>query len=344
LFSRWLLNYRACVRAGNKEIILMPPIPTFMSEDIYCCVCGNKDPHNFTLKYQKEKFAVVTCNACTFHFIPPYYRKKIQYTQYKNSDVTAAVRSGNNWIKIQRHKLRFNFIRRFISKGKLFDLGAGWGHFMLAAKELGYDIYGVEISEQPYLYCVNDLKLPVDHIDFFKMDESRKFDLITMWDVLEHIDKADTFLQKCASLTNPGGYLFLQVPQIDSFFAEKHKDEWKMMGLDHVNYFSKKTIKRILENNGYEVVAIKSSFEIKLFIMYTLLPLIKKIKGRKKESVRETNNSINAAERQKYFNTLTSRPLWQLKVFVFFHNILYNLLSFFNIGEEMMVAARKVSK
>ena len=123
----------------------------------------------------------------------------------------------------------------------MFDLGAGWGHFMLAAKELGYEIYGVEIAEQPYLYCKNDLKLPVDHIDFFELDTTKhQFDLITMWDVLEHIDKADVFLQKCNQLTKTGGYLFLQVPQIDSYFAKKYKDNWKMMGLDHVNYFSKK--------------------------------------------------------------------------------------------------------
>jgi len=317
-------------------------LPAFMAEDITCCVCGNKDPNAFQLKYQKERFAVVTCNVCSLHFIPPYYRKRIEYTQYKNADVTSAVRAGNNWVKIQRHKLRFKFIQKFIKSGKLFDLGAGWGHFMLAGKELGYDVYGVEISEQPYLYCVNDLKLPVDHIDFFEMDESKQFDVITMWDVLEHIDKADDFVAKCSKLTKPGGYLFLQVPQIDSYFAKRHKDNWKMMGLDHVNYFGKETITKILANNGYEVVKIKSSFELKLFIMYTLLPLIKKIKGNKKQTVREANATINAAERQNYFNKFTSRPMWQLKLFVFVHNILYNLLSFFNIGEEMMVAARKI--
>lgn len=316
-------------------------LPEFMREEIVCCVCGNKNSDLFHLKYQKEKFAVVTCDTCHFHFIPPYYRKRIEYTQYKNADVTAAVRAGNNWIKVQRHKLRFKFIQPFIKTGKLFDLGAGWGHFMLAGKELGYDVYGVEISEQPYLYCVNDLKLPVDHIDFFQMDESKQFDLITMWDVLEHIDKANDFLVKCHALTKPGGYLFLQVPQIDSYFAKKHKDNWKMMGLDHVNYFGKETITQILNRNGYDVVKIKSSFEIKLFIMYTLLPLIKKFKKNKKQSLQEANASINSAERQQYFNKFTSRPLWQLKLFVFVHNIIYNTLSFFNIGEEMMVAARK---
>lgn len=320
----------------------MTVLPAFMAEDIHCCVCGNNDKDKFQLKYQKENFAVVTCNNCSLHFIPPYYRKKIQYTQYKNADVTAAVRAGNNWIKIQRHKLRFKFIQKFIKSGKLFDLGAGWGHFMLAGKELGYDVYGVEISEQPYLYCVNDLKLPVDHIDFFEMDEAKKFDLITMWDVLEHIDKADEFLAKCAKLTKPDGYLFLQVPQIDSYFAKRHKDNWKMMGLDHVNYFGKETITKILERNGYEVVKIKSSFEIKLFIMYTLLPFIKKFKSNKKQTTAPANTSINAAERQQYFNKFTNKPMWQLKLFVLIHNIIYNTLSFFNIGEEMMVAARKV--
>lgn len=312
-------------------------------EGIFCTVCNNKTESNFKVLYSKPTFSVTTCNNCGHVFIPHYFRKKITYTQYKNSDVTKAIRQGNNWVKVQRHKLRFQFIKKYIKKGKLFDLGAGWGHFMLAAKELGYDIYGVEIAEQPYLYCKNDLNLPVDHIDFFELDTTKhQFDLIPMWDVLEHIDNADVFLQKCNALTTMGGYLFLQVPQIDSYFAKKYKDDWKMMGLDHVNYFSKKTITQILERNGYEVVKIKSSFEIKLFLMYTLLPLIKKIKGKQKKSVNEVSAQINAAERQNYFNKFTSKPMWQLKLFVFFHNILYNLLSFFNIGEEMMVAAKKI--
>ncbi|MBK9283284.1 MAG: class I SAM-dependent methyltransferase [Sphingobacteriaceae bacterium] len=317
----------------------MKSIPSFMAEDIRCCVCSNSNSEKFNLLYEKSNCAIVKCVECDFTFIPPYYRKQIKYENYKNADVTAAVRSGNNWIKIQRHKLRFKFIQKFVKSGSLFDLGAGWGHFMLAGKELGYEVYGIEIAEQPYQYCVNDLKLPVDHIDFFKMNEEKKFDVVTMWDVLEHIDHADVFLDKCAKVTKPGGFLFLQVPQIDSYFAKKYKSEWKMMGLDHVNYFGKSTIKKILANHGFEVVEIKSSFEIKLFIMYTILPLIKKLKSKEKQTINEASTTINAAERQNYFNKFTKRPMWQLKLFVFFHNFIYNTLSFFNIGEEMMVAA-----
>jgi 2-polyprenyl-3-methyl-5-hydroxy-6-metoxy-1,4-benzoquinol methylase len=309
--------------------------------NIRCCVCNNADPAEFKLIYKRENFEVVACNHCCFTFIPPFYRSKIQYQQYKTESVTNAIRSGNNWVKIQRHKLRFKLIKKFKSSGSLFDLGAGWGHFMLAGQELGYDVYGIEISEQPYLYCKNDLKLNVDHIDFFKLDENKKFDIITMWDVLEHIDRADDFIEKIGKLQDEKGILVLQVPQIDSYFAKKYRDKWKMMGLDHVNYFSKDTITRMLNRYGYEVKTIRSSLELKLFIMYTILPFLRRIKSKKKITQQEANYQINQTERQEFFNKFTKRPLWQLKLFVWLHNILYNLLSLLNIGEEMIVVAEK---
>lgn len=311
-------------------------------EEVRCIVCRNKDRKNFSLRHSGANYQVYECGHCGFYFIPPYFRKQIQYTQYKNESVSAAVRAGNNWVKIQRHKLRLRFIRKFIPKGKLFDLGAGWGHFMLAAKEMGYEVSGIEIAEQPYRYCTEDLKLPVEHLDFFKLPAERQFDVITMWDVLEHIDEGAAFLAKCNLHTRMGGFLFLQVPQIDSFIAKREGGNWKMMGLDHVNYFSKKTITRILADQGFEVVAIKSSFEIKLFLMYTLLPLIKRFGSKQKKSLKETNQDISAAERQRYFNRFTALPKWILSMFILLHNLLYNTLSMLGIGEEMMVAARKV--
>lgn len=312
-------------------------------DDIHCCVCGNTLHDQFTILYEKPKFSVVECKKCSFTFIPPYFRKQISYENYKDEKVAAAVRNGNNWVKIQRHKLRYDLIKKYKSSGSLFDLGAGWGHFMLTGKMLGYDVYGIEIAEQPYLYSKNDLKLPVDHIDFFEMKEDKKFDIITMWDVLEHIDKADDVIAKCARLTADNGYIVIQVPQIDSYFAKKHKDNWKMMGLDHVNYFGKKTITQLLAKHGYKVETIKSSFEIKLFIMYTILPLIKRLKGNKKQTQQQANSSINSAERQQYFNSFTEKPMWKLKLYMWLHNIIYKTLSLLNIGEEMIVIARKTT-
>lgn len=311
-------------------------------EDIKCCVCDNTNPDLFKVLYEKPDYSVVECKSCSFNFIPPYFRKKITYQNYKDERVADAVRNGNNWVKIERHKLRFDLIKKYKPSGSLFDLGAGWGHFMLTGKMLGYNVYGIEISEQPYLYSKNDLKLPVDHIDFFEMNEDKKFDIVTLWDVLEHIDDANTFVKKCHAVTADNGYLVLQVPQIDSYFAKKYKGDWKMMSLDHVNYFSKKTITQLLEKNGFKVEAIKSSFEIKLFIMYTLLPLINKLKGKSKNTINQESTKINSVDRQSYFNSITQKPMWKLKLYMWMHNIIYKTLSFFNIGEEMIVVAKKV--
>lgn len=312
-------------------------------EGIYCCVCGNSHPTEFKILYQKEKFSVVECKHCSFTFIPPYFRKQVSYENYKDEAVAEAVRKGNNWVKIERHKLRYQLIQRYKKNGTLFDLGAGWGHFMLTGKMLGYDVYGIEISEQPYLYAKNDLNLLVDHLNFFEMPENKKFDIITLWDVLEHIDKAQDVIAKCSNLTVEGGYIVIQVPQIDSYFAKKHKGNWKMMGLDHVNYFGKKTITQLLEKHGYHIETIKSSFEIKLFVMYTILPMVKRFKSNRKKTSKETNTNISSAERQAYFNTFTQKPIWKLKLYMVLHNILYKTLSVFRIGEEMIVVAKKVS-
>lgn len=118
-------------------------------ENIKCCVCGNTVHDQFTIKYKKDHFTVVECNNCSFLFIPPYFRKSISYENYKDESVANAVRQGNNWVKIERHKLRYQLIRKYKPKGSLFDLGAGWGHFMLTGQMLGYDVYGIEIAGQP---------------------------------------------------------------------------------------------------------------------------------------------------------------------------------------------------
>lgn len=306
----------------------------YLSEKVKCECCGNEDKSKFSEKFHKNNLIVLECQNCTFNFLPWYYRKDISYEGYKNDAVLEQIRKGNDWLKVQRHLLRFDFIKKYQPSGKLFDLGVGWGHFLLAGKQLGYDIYGIEISKNPYIYAHDDLGLPVDHIDFFAMDKPKEsFDLITMWDVLEHIDAADSFVEKCSFLTKKGGYIVIQVPQIDSFFAKRQKEKWNMMGLDHVNYFSKKTITQILAKHNYEVVKIKSSIELKLLLMYTILPWIKKLKKQKE--------TITSEERQEYYNKATQRPKWVLQLAVFIHNRIYNFLSFLNIGEEMMVIARK---
>jgi 2-polyprenyl-3-methyl-5-hydroxy-6-metoxy-1,4-benzoquinol methylase len=307
-------------------------------EGIECKVCGNKSADKFSAAFEKDGLTVVQCQVCSFVFLPYYFRKDITYLNYKDEKVLEQVRKGNDWLKLQRHFLRYKLLKKYQKDGKLFDLGVGWGHFLEAGRILGYDVSGIEISEMPYRYAKEDLKLPVEKIDFFDMQiQEGYYDMVTMWDVLEHIDECKKIVVKCCSMLKKGGYIVIQVPQIDSFIAKNQKANWKMMGLDHVNYFSKKTMTKILEENGFKVRRIKSSIELKLLLMYTILPWVKKMKGGKDKTAK-----ISSAERQEYFNKTTNRPKWVLKIMMVIHDIIYDTLSALNIGEEMIVIAQKV--
>jgi len=309
--------------------------------NISCCVCKNSNNNKFGTKYNKNNFIVVECNHCSFNFIPQFFSKHITYENYKDEKVLEKVRKGNDWLKMQRHLLRFKLIKKYKKEGSLFDLGVGWGHFLYTGRELGYDVFGIEVAKIPFQYANQDLNLPVERIDFFNLEvKDDTYDIITIWDVLEHIVDADKVMEKCNKMIKGGGYLFIQVPQIDSFFAKRGKENWRMISSGHVNYFSKKTIKLLLENKGFKVKAIKSSFEFKLLLMYGIFPLINNIKSKLVKN--KGKGSSGEAEKQEFFNKTTSLPKWVLKIIMIIHNLIYNTMSLFGIGDEMIIVAKKI--
>lgn len=305
--------------------------------NIHCEVCGNSDPKKFFTKFERNDFKVTECVNCSFVFIPQFYREQISYENYRDKEVLESVRRGNNYIKIRRHKLRLKLIKKYVKSGKLYDIGVGWGHFLFTAKLMGFEASGVEISELMHHYATNDLKLDVVHDNFFNLNlPADNWDVATMWDVLEHINEPDKAIEKVHSILKNGGYFVLQVPQIDSKVARKQKENWSMMSIEHINYFSKKSIKTLLEAKGFEVVKYKSSYELKLFLMFTVLPWLRRRKTKTKEKPVLTNS-----ERQNFFNKVTKLPKFVIWLGLLMHDIVYNTLTMLNYGEEMIIVARK---
>ncbi len=308
-----------------------------IEKKIVCEVCGNDNSEKFSQLYDKIEYKIVNCDICDFVFIPVIYRKEISYENYRDEDVLAEVRKGNNRLKIKRHKLRIKFIRKFINNARLFDVGTGWGHFLYTAKLTGFETDGVEISKLMHYYAENDLGLKIRQGDFFDIDlPENYYDVVTMWDVLEHIDEPGKAVKKVHKILKENGLIILQVPQIDSYISKKQKENWGMFSIEHLSYFSKSTIEKFLERYGFETVKIKSSYEFKQYIMFTLLPFLKR---RKEKNLK--NENISNSERQGFFNRITGLPHFILVIIMFFHNIIYNTLSCLKIGEEMIVVAKK---
>lgn len=313
---------------------------------LLCPLCNSNNQHQFQVLYSREPvWEIVVCTHCSFTFIPGCYRHGRSTEYYQDDTVAKVVKQGNNWVKLQRQKLRLFFLKKFIRQGKILDIGAGWGHFLYAAGEEGFVTKGVERDSTASGYAREELGMDVIQSDFCELPESEKFDVITMWDVLEHLDDPVGVIAKCARLTNEEGFLLLQVPQIDSFFARLQKQQWIHLSLEHVNYFNKKTITDLLSQNGYEVLRIKSSFELKFVLTHSLAYRLRKKKrapdhpGNKSKFFED--KAATPSEGATLFNKFTNMPQGLLWCFVRMHNIIYNLLSVLNIGEEMMVIARK---
>lgn len=307
------------------------------NQNIHCEVCGNRDTQKFSLKFDRPDFKVAECSDCGFVFIPQFYREQIPYENYRDEEVLQSVRNGNNYIKIRRHKLRLKLIKKYVKPGNLYDVGVGWGHFLYTAKLMGYDASGVEMSELMHHYSTTDLCLPVVHDNFFNLSLTESnWDVVTMWDVLEHIQEPGKAVEKVHKMLKPGGYFVFQVPQIDSKVAKRQKQQWSMMSIEHINYFSKNSVKTLLKAKGFEVVKFKSSYELKLFLMFTLLPWLKRKKAKNNAKPVITNS-----ERQNFFNKVTKMPKFVIWLGLLAHDIIYKTLTCLNYGEEMIVVARK---
>jgi 2-polyprenyl-3-methyl-5-hydroxy-6-metoxy-1,4-benzoquinol methylase len=301
-------------------------------DNIRCVVCGNHNPERYRVRVRRPDFAVAECLDCSFHFIPLAFRKSVDYTRYKSDDVAAEVAKADEWLKVQRNLLRYRLIRKYRRSGKIYDIGCGFGHFLLTGRRLGYDVSGVEMSRANAAYVRGTLGIGIDEGDFLDVKEGVRYDVLTLWDVLEHVDGAGRVVEKAARMIKPGGMLFIQVPRLDSSIASLLKGKWWAMGLDHVNYFSKRTVQTMLRRHGFDVEKTVSSIELKNILVYVLLPKLKRKKN---------GPSATAAARQREFNRITRKPMWMRRLMVLAHNALYACLSLLGIGDEMIVVARK---
>jgi len=309
------------------------PIGAYSEIHRACAVCGNADHGAFRIRYQKPTFSVWRCLRCGFLFIPPEYRKAVDYTEYKSADVAKQVAKADLWMKTERNRLRYEAIRRDHPSGSVLDIGCGFGHFLLTGLELGYRVRGVEMCRANAAFVNAQFDIPVWQGDFLEYPETERYDVITLWDTLEHMDRPDRVVSKAARLLAPGGTLVIQVPQADSFFARLLGERWWAVGLDHASYFSSKTLPLLCARHGLRTVRIRSSIELKNVLVYVLLPALA-LSGRGKRT-------LEASERQKAFNRMTRKPLWIRRCMARMHHAVYRALSRLRIGDEMVVSAVK---
>jgi 2-polyprenyl-3-methyl-5-hydroxy-6-metoxy-1,4-benzoquinol methylase len=230
----------------------------------FCCRASDfKLYANAKDNYADETFNIVQCKNCGFVFTNPrpsmenigkYYNATgyLSHQSHSRGFIQSIYRLARNYMK--RRKLVL--IQSLIGKKdgfKLLDFGCGTGDFLYYVQQNNICAEGIEPDEKARRVAKDINKIDVYTLEDMPNIEFGKYDVITLWHVLEHIHNLHEQINYLHKWLNSNGKLVIAVPNINSYDAQKYKEYWE--GLDvprHIYHFSQKNIKQIVEQHQFK--------------------------------------------------------------------------------------------
>ena len=149
-------------------------------------------------------------------------------------------------------KWKYRLVNPHLNNKSLLDVGCGTGNFVAYCKSQGIDVAGVEPSAEARAKASENR---ISVYESLNQLPDIKYEVITLWHVLEHIYALDETIQKLKSKLSESGTIFIAVPNFESEDAKHYKSLWA--GFDvprHVWHFSKKIMEKLLEKHELKVV------------------------------------------------------------------------------------------
>lgn len=193
--------------------------------------------------------ALLKCGDCGFVFAK---QSAVPYEElYQQTEDQAYLAESVGRRKAARKVLKR--IKKHKRSGKLLEVGCSAGFFLDEARQAGFDVTGIELSEWAMNFAKNKLGLT----DLYSSVEEGNFpdhcfDVIVMQDVIEHLVDPAGMLLKLRKLIKNNGILYISTPNIASRAAKLFKMRWWGINAFHLFYFSKKTLSQLLMNLGYQ--------------------------------------------------------------------------------------------
>jgi ubiquinone/menaquinone biosynthesis C-methylase UbiE len=227
-----------------------------------CPVCEHGEFKEFiALKdwmITKEEFTIVKCSNCGFHFTNPIPAESIIGNYYKSEEYVSHSSSNkgiiNRVYSIVRNytlKQKVKLLSNYTKGNSLLDIGAGTGHFLNLAQSKGFQIQGLEPDVDARSFATQNFDLTLEPLDTLVNISSESKDIVTMWHVLEHVYHLKRDLSEVVRDLKTGGYLFIAVPNMDSWDAKFYKSYWAAYDVPrHLYHFQENTIKKLIETFG----------------------------------------------------------------------------------------------
>jgi SAM-dependent methyltransferase len=224
-----------------------------------CIICGTKIKKIEKLTYKKKTYDICHCESCDIKF--DKHIKKTSQKFYEELYHTWNVEGinirgliwGNHQFFRQVTNLQGN------RKARVLDIGCADGLFVQEAIRRGYKAYGVDINpelidEARKFYHIKTVYC--GELSVIRKYVKEQFDVITFFDVLEHLEDPKGFIIELKKYLTKNGYVFVSIPNRDTTprFLPLDGD----LPPHHLTWWSKKSLYSLFEKNGYEVKAYKT--------------------------------------------------------------------------------------
>jgi 2-polyprenyl-3-methyl-5-hydroxy-6-metoxy-1,4-benzoquinol methylase len=206
----------------------------------------------FELHHNPEYDILITFPKPSLEKLPSYYESD-DYISHTDGKRTLFERVYH-LIKGIALKSKLKLINAQSPKGKLLDIGAGTGDFLVVAKNDGWQITGIEPSAKAKGIAINK---GVNFAETLSALESNSFDVITMWHVLEHVPNLEEYISELKRLIKPTGTIVIAVPNFNSFDANFYGKYWAAFDVPrHIWHFSKTAIEKLFSEKEMKLVEI----------------------------------------------------------------------------------------
>lgn len=243
-------------------------------KNIVCPICGsNKSyvrykadfktqdfvPSTFLSRKSPKKvhYRMVVCSSCDLLYSNPILKDKYINDLYigaevpKNNDLSNA--SYVYYFYLQR------VLRKLSKDSKILDIGCGNGFLLSRLKRLGYkNVFGVEPSREAVKKAEKNIKKGDIKIGLYRKSlySRNYFDLITFFQVFDHLTDPNKFLRDCFYNLKPGGCVFALMHNTSSLSLGILGEESPIVDVQHIHLFNKKNIRKIFEKNGFKVTQV----------------------------------------------------------------------------------------
>ncbi len=232
--------------------------------DVACGLCGSPRRR---VDFTDGPFSVVICSDCGLTYVTPRLAPGALIAEVYDegywSSSAAKDRGYSDYrsdapLYLATYRKRLSVVRRhFARAGRVLDVGCAAGYFLSVMRDAGWDVTGVEPSDAIRTQAIERIGAERVHGGLLQDVPLAKgsFDLITFWDVIEHIPDPVAALAYARTLLAPGGKLLVETQNVSSRAARMLGKAWQhYKHAEHIYHFNPRTIDDLLRRAGFRIL------------------------------------------------------------------------------------------